>query len=204
MIDVATLLLVRHGETDWNRDRRWQGHTGAPLNERGRLQAAELSGRVDQIDAVYSSDAERAYETALILAARLGLPVETDPRLREMDFGLWEGLTRAEIHERFGTSFAAWLSGERSAPDGGESDDAMAERVLAALAEIAERHRAQRILVVTSGGPIRAVEAHLRGLDPARGSRELETVDNCALFEVVTDNGTWTRPVGGMGRVPGS
>jgi Histidine phosphatase superfamily (branch 1) len=84
---LTTLLLVRHGETDWNRDHRWQGHTGPPLNETGRREASELAGRISNVDAVYSSDTERAFETALILAARVGLDVQTDARLREVNFG---------------------------------------------------------------------------------------------------------------------
>jgi broad specificity phosphatase PhoE len=190
---VTTLLLARHGETDWNRDHRWQGHTGPPLNETGRRQATELAAQVNDIHVVYSSDTERAYETAAIVAERHRLQVETDPRLREVDFGLWEGLTRAEINERFSGAFARWLSGESSTPDGGEADEVMAERVLGALRDIAARHDGSRVLVVTSGGPIRAVEAHLRGIDQNTARRLVETVDNCSLLDVVIREGTLTR-----------
>jgi broad specificity phosphatase PhoE len=93
---LTTLLLARHGETDWNCDHRWQGHTGPPLNEKGRRQAAELAAQITNVDAIYSSDTERAHETAVIVAERHGLQVEADPRLREVNFGLWEGLTRAQ------------------------------------------------------------------------------------------------------------
>ena len=190
---VTTLLLARHGETDWNRDHLWQGHTGPPLNETGRRQAAELAAQVKDIDLVYSSDTERAFETAVIVAGRHGLQVETDPRLREVNFGLWEGLTRAEINERFSGGFSRWLSGESSTPDGGEADEVMAERVLAALRDIASRHDDSRVLVVTSGGPIRAVEAHLRGIDQATARRLVETIDNCSLLDVVIHDGTIAR-----------
>lgn len=188
---MATLLLVRHGETDWNRDHRWQGHTGPPLNDTGRRQAASLAEQITSVEAVYSSDTERAFETAVILARRHGLAVQTDARLREVNFGLWEGLTRAEITERFGGEFSRWSSGESSTPDGGEADEMMAERVLAALHEIAERHPDARVVVVTSGGPIRAVEARLRGVDQARSRRLLTTVPNCSLVELVIRNGEW-------------
>ena len=190
---MTTLLLARHGETDWNRYHRWQGHTGPPLNETGRRQATELAAQVNDIHVVYSSDTERAYETAAIVAERHRLQVETDPRLREVDFGLWEGLTRAEINERFSGGFARWLSGESSTPDGGEADEVMAERVLGALRDIAARHDGSRVLVVTSGGPIRAVEAHLRGIDQNTARRLVETVDNCSLLDVVIREGTLTR-----------
>jgi broad specificity phosphatase PhoE len=190
---VATLLLVRHGETDWNRDHLWQGHTGPSLNGTGRRQAVRLAEQLTNVAAVYSSDTERAYETATILAERHALEVHTDARLREVNFGRWEGLTRAQINERFGGGFTRWLSGESSAPDGGEADEAMAERVLAALEDIAERHPDERVLVVTSGGPIRAVEAHLRRIDQATARRVLHTVPNCSLVEVVIRAGSWLR-----------
>jgi broad specificity phosphatase PhoE len=104
---VTTLLLARHGETDWNREHRWQGHAGPPLNDTGRRQALALAQRLPVVDAVYSSDTERAYETAQIVAEPRGLEVRTDARLREVNFGLWEGLTRGEIDERFGDGFPA-------------------------------------------------------------------------------------------------
>ena len=189
---MTTLLLARHGETDWNRDHLWQGYTG-PLNEIGRRQAAALAAQVTNIDVIYSSDTERAYETAAIVAKQHGLGVETDPRLREVNFGLWEGLTRAQINERFSDGFARWLSGESSTPGGGESDEEMAERVLPALHDIAIWHVDSRVLVVTSGGPIRAVEAHLRGIDQRTARRLVETVDNCSLLEIVAREGRLTR-----------
>ena len=94
---MTTLLLVRHGETDWNRLGRWQGHSDTPLNARGREQARELAPQLDGVDVVYSSDLARARETAEILAEELGADVRLDARLRERGFGAWEGLTAAEI-----------------------------------------------------------------------------------------------------------
>jgi broad specificity phosphatase PhoE len=90
---VTTLLLVRHGETDWNAEGRLQGHTDMPLNDLGRRQARALADELagDGIEAVYSSDLARASETAEIVAERLGLPVGLDPDLREKDWGTWEG-----------------------------------------------------------------------------------------------------------------
>jgi broad specificity phosphatase PhoE len=190
---VPTLLLVRHGETDWNRDHLWQGHTGPPLNETGRRQAASLAERITSVTAVYSSDTDRAYGTAQILAERQRLQVHVDERLREVNFGLWEGLTRAQINERFAGAFSRWSSGEGSTPDGGESDEAMAERVLAALNGIAARHGAdERVLVVTSGGPIRAVQAHLLGIEQRLSRARVTTVDNCAVLQVIVREGEWT------------
>ena len=183
---MATLLLARHGETDWNRAFRWQGFTGLPLNETGRRQASVLAEKLENIDAVYSSDSERARETAEIVAGRHGLTVTEDPRLREVNFGEWEGLTTDEISERFAEDLARWYASGLVEPTGGESDAAMAERVLEALSEIADRHRGDRVLVVTSGGPIRAVHAHLSGIEQRVARRRLlRVIDNCALLEIV-------------------
>ena len=189
---MGTLLLARHGETDWNLHHRWQGSTGPGLNQTGRRQAASLASQLADLDAIYSSDTQRAYETAAIVAERLGLDVTTDERLGEVDFGEWEGLTRTEIDARFREGFTRWAAGESPKPDGGESDPEMADRVLAALGEIAGRHADGRVLVVTSGGPIRAAQARLRGVDQSRARRDLATVGSCALVEVVVHDGVWT------------
>src|SRR5205807_6477394 len=109
---MTTLLLVRHGETDWNRDGRWQGHSDTRLNERGREQARELAGQIDGVDVIYSSDLARARETAEILAAELGIEVHVDQRLRERGFGAWEGLTSTEIEDRDAESHRRWRAGE--------------------------------------------------------------------------------------------
>jgi broad specificity phosphatase PhoE len=190
------LLLARHAETDWNRDRRWQGHSNPPLNSTGRRQARELAERLEREDlgAIYSSDSERARQTAEIVGSRLGLAVNTDPRLREASFGEWEGLTRQEIRKRYADDFVRWEAAERPLPPGIEPDEEMAERVLAALREIAAGHPRGGVLVVTSGGPIRAVEAHLRGVEQISARRLLGTVDNCGLLELAIRDGDLVDP----------
>jgi alpha-ribazole phosphatase len=99
---VTTILLARHGETDWNRDGRFQGHADPPLNAAGRRQAEGLAQTVasEPPDAVYASDLRRAFETAEIVGARLGLPVGREIALREIDVGSWHGLTREQIDGR--------------------------------------------------------------------------------------------------------
>src|SRR5919204_6105697 len=186
---MTKLLLTRHGETEWNATHRWQGFTGPPLNELGRKQAHDLAQRLDgtRIDAVYSSDTIRARETAEIVAARLGLQVQQDPRLREVNFGEWEGLTRQEINDRYSGAFSEWDKCKLAAPTGGETDLAMAERVLEALYEIAQRHEGQQVLVVTSGGPIRAVQANAHGIDQALARLHFERSENCAVLECSID-----------------
>ena len=152
---MTTILLARHGETDWNLERRVQGHSDRPLNETGRAQARALADELDgaTIDAVYSSDLARALETAEIVGRRLGLPVSALPELREKHFGTWEGLTDEEVLNRFPHA--------REGPWGdGESSDDMAGRVLDALRRIASAHPGGQVLVVAHGGPLRAMLRH--------------------------------------------
>ena len=150
---MTTILLARHGETDWNRDGIWQGWADPPLNETGRRQARELAEQLRGLpfEAVYASDLQRARETAEIVAAPHGVSVRTDAGLREIDIGSWSGLTRPEIEERF-------PNGER--PDG-ETREQHAARVLAAVERIARENAGRRILLVTHGGTMRALHGHV-------------------------------------------
>jgi probable phosphoglycerate mutase len=164
---VTTLLIARHGETEWNREERYQGHADPPLNETGRAQARKLAEELDgePIDAVYSSDLRRASETADIVGARLGLPVGQEPGLREIDVGSWQGLTKAQIDGR---------------PWDGETYEHHSERVLAALRAIAGRHPAGRVLVVSHGGSLRRVQQAVLG-------EPLPVVEHCTIWTCALD-----------------
>ena len=166
---MTELLLVRHGETDWNAEGRLQGHTDRPLNEYGRRQARRLADELagEELAAIYSSDLLRARETAEILGERLGLPVVLEPELREKNWGNWEGLTPAE---RDGVAFA------------GESTEEHAARTLRALRRIAARHPDGRVLVVTHGGSLRRVQVEALGL-------ALPVVENCGRWLCACEDG---------------
>jgi broad specificity phosphatase PhoE len=185
---VSTLLLVRHGETDWNRDGRWQGHSDTHLNDLGRKQAARLAAELDGVDVVYSSDLARARETAEILAARLELPVQVDPRLRERSFGTWEGKTGPEIEADFAGAHARWLAGGPGADDAEPFDD-FAARVQAFLGEVVERHPDETVLVVAHGGSIRVIHALAQGLDYVRDHRSIPGVPNCTVARYAVRDG---------------
>jgi broad specificity phosphatase PhoE len=159
---VTTLLIARHGETEWNREERYQGHADPSLNETGRAQAEALAQQLagQPIDAVYSSDLRRAAETAEIVGARLGLPVEREPGLREIDVGSWQGLTKAQIDGR---------------PWDGETYEEHSGRVLRAVREIAARHPEGRVLVVSHGGSLRRVQAAALG-------EPLPVVEHCTVW----------------------
>jgi probable phosphoglycerate mutase len=167
---VTELLLVRHGETDWNAEGRLQGHTDRPLNDHGRRQAHELAEELtgEQLDAIYSSDLVRARETAEIVGERLGLPVMLDRGLREKNWGTWEGLTPAE----------------RDAVElVGESTEEHTARTLGALRRIAERHPDGRVLVVTHGGSLRRVQVEVLGV-------ALPVVENCGRWLCACEGGS--------------
>jgi broad specificity phosphatase PhoE len=169
---VARIVLVRHGETDWNRERRYQGHLDPPLNAAGRAQSERLAQELaaELFDVIYSSDLSRALETAEIVGARLGLAVLPDPGLREVDLGSWAGLTRDQVIERFG----------ESPTHDGETRTEHTGRVVEAVRTIAKRHPGGSILVVTHGGSIRAIEAAATG-----GS--LRVMANCETFRLASE-----------------
>jgi broad specificity phosphatase PhoE len=155
-VTETTILLVRHGETDWNAERRVQGHTDRPLNETGRAQARALADELadERLDAVYASDLARAYETARVVADAHSLPVETLPELRERDFGSWEGMTDEEIFERYPETRDGGSWGDA------ETRDELEARILPTMSRIAAQHPGGRVLVVTHGGPLRVMRAH--------------------------------------------
>jgi broad specificity phosphatase PhoE len=186
---VTTLLLVRHGETDWNREGRWQGHSDTHLNEIGRAQAERVAGELDGVDVVYSSDLARARETAEIIAGRSGLPVRLDARLRERSFGAWEGLSAAEIEAEFRDAHLRWLAGEGPGADDAEPFDAFGRRVREALGEILERHPDETVLVVAHGGTVRVIHALAGGLDYVRDHRSIPGVPNCVVSKYAVAEG---------------
>jgi broad specificity phosphatase PhoE len=186
---VTTLLLVRHGETDWNRDGRWQGHSDTHLNDVGREQAVRVAGELDGVDVVYASDLARARETAEIVAARLGLSVRVDERLRERSFGAWEGKTAPEIEAEFRDAHARWLAGKGPGAEDAEAFGDFAARVQGFLADVLAAHPDETVLVVAHGGSIRVIHAVASGLDYVGGHRSIPAVPNCTVARYAVRNG---------------
>jgi broad specificity phosphatase PhoE len=190
---VTIILLARHGQSDWNATRRWQGHADRPLTEKGWAQARDLAARLEHIalDAVYSSDLRRASDTAAEVARTQGLEVVQYPELREVDVGAWSGLTRAEAEVRFPDGFARWQEGYPGWDDG-ESYEAMTDRVLGTIHGIACAHPDGRVLVVSHGGPIRALHASALGLDIHTYRRQRPVEPNARLSAVCYVQGSLT------------
>ncbi len=152
---VTRVIAVRHGETDWNVGQRIQGHTDIALNDKGRWQAERLAAALadEELQAVYSSDLQRAWHTAAACARGHGLAVQPAVGLREREFGCFEGLSFTEIEQRWPDDALRWRRREPGfAPGGGESLDLFYARCIQAAATLAERHRGQSILLVAHGG----------------------------------------------------
>jgi len=165
---MTRLVLIRHGETDWNVEGRYQGQADPPLNARGIAQARRLAHDLAGagIDVLYSSPLKRALETARILAQTLHVPLYTDPRLMEIHQGKWEGRLRSEIVEQYPILFQQWLTDPWTvSPPGGESLRDVQARVYAAVEEIVARHRGQTIGLVTHRIPIALLKVRYQGME---------------------------------------
>ncbi len=169
------LILIRHGETDWNRELRFQGHIDVPLNDTGHEQARRLGLALahEPVRHIVCSDLLRTQQTAAPAAQQLGLPVRTTVTLREQAFGVGEGLRAEEIREKHPEAWDGWLrfEADRSLP-GGESTRQFHGRVMQALADIAAQYAGGPVLVVTHGGVLDMVwrTVHGLGLDGPRQS----------------------------------
>jgi glucosyl-3-phosphoglycerate phosphatase len=158
---VIRLLLLRHAQSEWNAQGRWQGMADPPLSPRGRQQAAtagRLLGRCG-IDGAVSSDLQRARATAEAITAEfpVAVPVEIEPGLREYDLGAWSGLTGVEIEARWPGAVEEWRQGRLVATPGGETRTAFVARISAAVARIVADPPAETVVVVTHGGVISAL-----------------------------------------------
>ena len=192
---MTTILLARHGETDWNRDNRFQGHADPPLNAAGREQARALAAALaaEPLTAVYTSPLRRAAETAEMVAAGHGLPAHADEALREIDVGSWEGLTRADLEQRYPEQFRRWLLEHEQGWEDGETYEEMGRRVVPALLALAGRHEGERILAVTHGGPIRAAIAAAEGISHAEARRRGPVIGNCFVAGFAARDGILRR-----------
>ncbi len=162
---MTTFYIIRHGQTDWNLEGRWQGKADIPLNDTGREQAQRLAGHLQRrrirFDAIYSSDLLRAWETATLIADRLDVTLTPLPALREIDVGAWSGLTRDEVVSRFHDLWERLHSGEDIPRGGsGETFGQLYDRVVGAVERLMNERPGQTIALVTHGGPVRALLLH--------------------------------------------
>ena len=184
-------LFVRHGTTEWNQVGRIQGWAPVGLSDRGREEAERVADALAErhaVDAVVASDLARTVETAEPIAAAAGVEVETDPRLRERDFGVFQGLSSGDFFERF-PAFDLLENGRAAAeraPESGESWLAVRERVLDAAADL--RAREETVVAVTHVNPIRLLLGERRDLSVVESLTEL-SADNCSVTAIDDENG---------------
>jgi probable phosphoglycerate mutase len=185
-MEATRIIAVRHGETAWNVDARIQGQLDIGLNDTGRWQARRVGEALagEPISAVYSSDLERAHETALPIAQTAGVPVRPHEGLRERSFGMFEGKTFDEIHDTWPDHAHNWRKRipEWEPPEGGESLLALRERVTRTLHDLASRHPGEQIVVVAHGGV-------------------LDTLYRVATGQEVNSPRTWQLPNGAINRL---
>jgi len=179
------LILVRHGETEWNVQHRYQGQSDVSLSELGQRQAQHVAGRLadQKIDAMYASDLKRAWETAGAIAEKKGLEILPDPRLRELKFGILEGLTFEEAEKQYPEMIAAWLDDFNNTPEGAETIDQFNMRIVSFLDDIKRKHAEQVLLLVGHGGSLSEILRVVLGLSPER--RWYIEMDNASLSEVL-------------------
>ena len=188
------LVLVRHGVTGWNREGRWQGRLDPPLSDTGRREALRVAERIGgdpQLRPVriVSSTLSRALETAHVIGAEIGVPVEGDPRLMEIGAGEWEGRTHAELETQDGDRYLAWrASGGIGQPPGGESTEAATRRVTELLGELSAGNVSPTLLV-SHGGTLRIVARMLFELGPRR-TTALD-IDNASISVAARMPGGW-------------
>lgn len=171
-MSATRLVVLRHGESEWNAQRRWQGRQDPPLTHRGRRQAAATADLLGQFDAIWCSSLRRASETAAIIGELLGVgPVLADDRLQERGFGAWEGLTADEIEAGWPGHLAA---GRR--PDDAEPAESLLARVRSCVADIVATHPGGEVLVVCHAGVLRTLR-HDLGHPPLR----IDNLDGAAF-----------------------
>ena len=181
------ILLVRHGETVWNQENRWQGQADVPLSDNGRGQSWRLARRLDaekrSVQAIYTSDLSRAVDTAAILGRTLGVEPTIETGWREMNIGTWSGLRTGEVIARHPEEWERLRAGEDLPRGGGETFAHFQGRLIGAARSLVARHPGQQVAVVTHGGAVRAFLLYCRGL-AMREFRKIDKIGNTGLSKV--------------------
>jgi 2,3-bisphosphoglycerate-dependent phosphoglycerate mutase len=192
---ITRLCLIRHGETNWNAERRLQGHTDTPLNEHGqaqaRLMARALKNTQLEFDALYSSNLQRAIDTAHAVTELLNIPATTISELRERHFGVLQGLTITEAPLAKPEVWKAHVNRELDHDlEGGESIAVFADRVFRALEQLRQRHAGKTILVVSHGGTLDMM--YRLASNQSLGSERIASVPNASLNWLEHQGESWS------------
>ncbi len=181
------ILLVRHGETVWNQENRWQGQADVPLSDNGRDQSWRLARRLREekqtVQAIYTSDLMRAVETAAIVGETFGIPPTIESGWREMNIGTWSGLRTAEVIAQNPEEWERLRAGEDLPRGGGETFAHFQARLVQAAQDLVHKHAGEQVLVVSHGGAVRAFLLYCRGLDMSQ-FRRIDKIGNTGLSKV--------------------
>ena len=193
------IILIRHGETEWNSQQRMQGHSNSDLSSVGQAQIQALGEWMKNVpfDHIYSSDSLRAKQTAEAITQFSGHELKIDLRLREKNLGVFEGLTSEEARERHPEVFRLFkTAGSKYVIDEGESTQQLQDRALEVVDEIRIKHLEERVLLVTHGGFIRVVMKHSLGLSLETPTRFL--IRNTGVFRLVWEDKWIVSQMGGV------
>ncbi len=193
------IILIRHGETEWNSQKRMQGHSNSDLSLVGQAQIQALGQWMKNVpfDLIYSSDSLRAKQTAEAITQFSGHELQFDQRLREKNLGVFEGLTSEEARERHPEVFRLFkTAGSTYVIDEGESTQQLQDRALEIVNEIRIKHPEERVLLVTHGGFIRVVMKHSLGLSLETPTRFL--IRNTGVFRLVWEDKWLVSQMGGV------
>ena len=191
---MTTLIFVRHGEADGNYIRRFHGFFNSNLTEKGLLQISRAAERLSdtKIDAFYSSDLRRAYQTAQKVAQGRNMTITTDERLREINGGEWEDVPWDDLPARFPDSYADWLNAPyKLQMPGGESMKEFSERLVAAVHDIVKKHEGETVCIACHGTAIRVLACYFYGF-PLEKLTDVAWCDNASVTIVTYDNGAFT------------
>ncbi len=186
------IWLIRHGETEWNVQQRFQGHSDSPLTPTGVLQAEAVAERMrhEEFDQFYCSDLKRTQDTAQAVVRTTGKSFQTDPRIREKNLGVFEGMTVPEIKEQYLDLYIDFKTqGARFVVPEGESTQQLQDRAMACLEALHEQHPGERIVCVTHGGTIRAILKHTLGLSLDSPTRF--TINNTSVHQLIRKGDFW-------------
>ena len=186
------VILIRHGETVWNLERRYQGQLDSPLTERGVQQSEAIADRLRDrpFDHLYASDLGRTWQTAAPTTAATGRAAIPEPRLRERHFGIFHGLDRTTIRQRYPEAHRKYTSDDPDyAVPEGESLRQLHQRTVSCLEELAERHASQRLVLISHGGALAALLRHVIGI-PIAAPRPFKLF-NAAFNLIVYEEGSW-------------
>lgn len=193
------IILIRHGETDWNSQQRMQGHSNSDLSEVGRGQIQALGELMKNVsfDHIYSSDSLRTSQTAEAITQYSGHTLQFDQRIREKNLGVFEGLTSTEAKERHPEIYRLFkTAGANYVIDEGESTQQLLERALEFIEEIRLRHPQERVVMVTHGGVVRVLMKHALGLSIDAPTRFI--IKNTGIFGLIWNENWLVTQMGGV------